>query len=233
MSSVQWRSALTAASLFPLGCLQGFLVFNLRRAPKPTTLSDVNTRFLLSVRRWLDCSLWRLIKRKKSTLRTTASLDKRGIFYIYLFSLNHLLNLYHDLYIFFQSAEKPQYGQGSVALLCDNTGDKERGLRIGSVSAAKNKAGGLAFRSHREKGCWFKWCGKMEKVLLTAVTNVVYLGYKIENIVMTEKRSYLLWIVLNYGGSKRNSPHMTFRIAISKQSAMTDVSFIVSASILP
>ena len=33
---------------------------------------------------------------------------------------------------------------------------------------------------------------KMEKVLLKAVTNVVYLGYELENIIMAEKRSYLL-----------------------------------------
>lgn len=32
----------------------------------------------------------------------------------------------------------------------------------------------------------------MEKVLLKAVTSVVYLGYKLENIIMAEKRSYLL-----------------------------------------
>jgi len=42
----------------------------------------------------------------------------------------------------------------------------------------------------------------MEKVLLKAVTSVVYLGYKLENIIMAEKRSYLLWIVLNYGGER-------------------------------
>lgn len=59
------------------------------------------------------------------------------------------------------------------------------------------------------------------------------LGYKPENIIMAEKRSYLLRIVLNYGGSERGSRCMTFRIAISKQSAMSDISFIVSASILP
>lgn len=73
----------------------------------------------------------------------------------------------------------------------------------------------------------------MEKVLLKAVTNVVYLGYELENIIMAEKRSYLLWIVLNYGGNERGSLSMTFRTAISKQSAMSDISFIVSASIFP
>ena len=73
----------------------------------------------------------------------------------------------------------------------------------------------------------------MEKLLLKAVTKVVYLGYKQENIIMMEKRSHLLWIVLNYAvRSERDSPRMTFRIAISKQSAMSDISFIVSATIL-
>lgn len=63
----------------------------------------------------------------------------------------------------------------------------------------------------------------MEKLLLKAVTKVVYLGYKQENI-MAEKRSHLLQIVLNYAvRSKRGSPRMTFRIAISKQSAMSDI----------
>lgn len=73
----------------------------------------------------------------------------------------------------------------------------------------------------------------METVLLKAVTSVVYLGYKLENTIMAEKRSYLLWIVLNYGGSERSSQHMTFRIAISEQSATSDTSFTVSGSILP
>lgn len=73
----------------------------------------------------------------------------------------------------------------------------------------------------------------MEKLLLKAVTKVVYLGYKQENIIMVEKRSHLLRIVLNYAvRSERDSPRMTFRIAISKQSAMSDISFIVSATIL-
>lgn len=73
----------------------------------------------------------------------------------------------------------------------------------------------------------------MEKLLLKAVTKVVYLGYKQENIIMMEKRSHLLRIVLNYAvRSERDSPRMTFRIAISKQSAMSDISFIVSATIL-
>ena len=73
----------------------------------------------------------------------------------------------------------------------------------------------------------------MEKLLLKAVTKVVYLGYKQENIIRVEKRSHLLRIVLNYAvRSERDSPRMTFRIAISKQSAMSDISFIVSATIL-
>ena len=73
----------------------------------------------------------------------------------------------------------------------------------------------------------------MEKLLLKAVTKVVYLGYKQENIIMVEKRSHLLRIVLNYAvRSERDSPRLTFRIAISKQSAMSDISFIVSATIL-
>ena len=73
----------------------------------------------------------------------------------------------------------------------------------------------------------------MEKLLLKAVTKVVYLGYKQENIIMMEKRSHLLRIVLNYAvRSERDSPRLTFRIAISKQSAMSDISFIVSATIL-
>lgn len=90
---------------------------------------------------------------------------------------------------------------------------------MGSISVAKHEAGGSRFRSHRDRGCWFKWCGRMEEVLLKAVTNVAYLGYNWENIIMAEKRNYLLWTVLNYGGSERGAPHMTFRIAISKQSA--------------
>ena len=54
-----------------------------------------------------------------------------------------------------------------------------------------------------------------------------------ENIIMVEKRSHLLRIVLNYAvRSERDSPRLTFRIAISKQSAMSDISFIVSATIL-
>lgn len=73
----------------------------------------------------------------------------------------------------------------------------------------------------------------MEKPLLKAVTKVVYLGYKQENIIMAEKRSHLLRTILNYAlGSERDSPRVTFRIAISKQSAMCDISFIVSATIL-
>ena len=73
----------------------------------------------------------------------------------------------------------------------------------------------------------------MEELLLKAVTKVVYLGYKQENIIMVEKRSHLLRIVLNYAvRSERDAPRMTFRIAISKQSAMSDISFIVSATIL-
>ena len=70
----------------------------------------------------------------------------------------------------------------------------------------------------------------MEKLLLKAVTKVVYLGYKQENIIMVEKRSHLLRIVLNYAvRSERDSPRLTFRIAISKQSAMSDTSWLCKA----
>lgn len=54
---------------------------------------------------------------------------------------------------FIQSGKKLQYKPGNVELLFNNTGDKEHELRIGSISVTKYKAGGLGFRSDRERGC--------------------------------------------------------------------------------